>query len=119
MKNKTPSESAGAATLALFTAKAIGIAIILCTIAAVLTASLKGSDFSGPEKLALPNVHQPRSDWNFLVWYQGAGREWLRISGDSSAPDLAAQWRPGVVLIETTHEPVIVKTEMGWQIQFK
>ncbi len=77
------------------------------------------SDFSGPERLPLPNVHQPRSDWNFLVWNQGAGREWLRISGDSTAKDLSEQWRPQAVTIETTREPVVVKTESGWQIQFK
>lgn len=79
----------------------------------------KASDFSGPEKVGVPNVHQPRSDWNFLVWYQGAGREWLRVSGDAQASDLSAQWSPSAVIIETTHEPVVVKTQLGWQIQFK
>ncbi len=100
--------------------KLFGIcAVWLAACLSIIAVCASASDFSGPNKLSLPNTHQPRSDWNFLVWYQGAGREWLRLSGDSSARDLEAQWRPDVVLIETTHEPVVVKTVTGWQIQFK
>lgn len=95
------------------------VAAVFLASAFLLCFAVKAADFSGPEKIGLPNVHQPRSDWNFLVWYQGAGREWLRVSGDAQANDLSAQWSPRAVVIETTHEPVVVAMQSGWQIQFK
>lgn len=94
-------------------------AAFLAVCALVIVPFIRASDFSGPEKMGVPNVHQPRSDWNFLVWYQGAGREWLRISGDAAAKDLSEQWSPRAVTIESTREPVVAQTPSGWQIQFK
>lgn len=92
---------------------------LLVLLALALVSAVIASDFSGPEKLGLPNVHQPRSDWNFIVWNQDAGREWLRIAGDSMAKDLSEQWRPDAVTIETTREPILSRTSTGWKISFK